>query len=128
MKRSSNNSSTRRDETLRLQETHVKQDDNRPCPRDFATRLTDIVNETARIRKAFELAASELSRIISLVVHTTFNVLGALSLLWLAYLILVKHWNPGGIGGIIVSALSIFLLLGHSIEIARRILKDSNRK
>jgi len=128
MKQLSSEPTDRSDLTPRLEELHVKADCPEPCTDDVAARITEVVNETARIREALEEAATELSKIIALIKRVVFMLAGALSLLNLVYLIFVKDWHFGGIGGIIVSVLSIAVLLGHCLEITRRILRSSAEK
>lgn len=150
MKRSSNDPADRRDENLRPKESRVKENVGETveeiveeeiveeeiieeknvenCYRpDFATRLTLIVTEAEYIREALELAATELSNFLSLLLRIVFTLFRAFSLLWLFYLIFVKHWRPGGIGGFVVSALSIVVFLDHCMEIANRLLRGGRK-
>ncbi len=128
MKRLSSEPTDRSDVKLGLEELRVKTDCPEPCAHDVAARIAEVVHETARIREALEEAATELSKIIALIKRVVFMLAGALSLLYLVYLIFVKDWHPGGIGGRIVSVLSIAVLLVHCVEITRRILRGSSEK
>jgi hypothetical protein len=128
MKQLSSEPTDRRDVKIRLEELRVEADCPEPCTHDVAARITEVVNETARIREALEEAATELSKIIALTKRVVFMLAGALSLLYLVYLIFVKDWHPGGIGGLVVSVVSIAVLLGHCVEITRRILRSSPEK
>jgi len=85
--------------------------------------LTAIAAEAARIRKAFELAASEFFKFTALIERIVFAVFRTSSILWLLYFIFIRHWHPDGSRDFVLSIVSGVILLAHLIEITKKVIK-----
>lgn len=123
MKSASGHPTSRRNKKLRQGPQLVKQHGISDQGVDIASRLTGIVCEAARIRKAFELAVSEFFEYASLVERLLFALLRALSVSWLLCFIFIRHWRSDGAWDFILNIACGVILLFHVVDVTRKLVK-----